>query len=121
MGSARCLFMHALQCSSGCLHALRLMQSLDRADVAGHCAGQKLHSPCFSAPRLKATPLLKALLLQAFVYGLHHSSKYWDAPDEYRPERWLAPAPSENGRQPALAGFESIPALKGASTQDYQL
>ena len=74
-----------------------------------------MHMPCFSRC------LLKALLWQAFVYGLHHSSKYWDAPDAYRPERWLAPAASGNGRQPALAGSELIAALKETSTQAYQL
>ena len=25
---------------------------------------------------------------------MHHSHKYWDAPDAFRPERWLAPAPA---------------------------
>ena len=105
--------MHALQYSSGCLHPLCLMQSPDRADVAGLCAGQRLHSPRFS------TPLLKALLRQAFVYGLHHSSKYWDAPDAYRPERWLAPAPSENGRQPALTGLGLIATLAGVDFRSF--
>ena len=45
----------------------------------------------------------KELTWQAFVYGLHHSSKYWDAPEAYRPERWLAPVPAVT-EQPAPAG-----------------
>ena len=32
--------------------------------------------------------------VQVFIYGMHHSHKYWDAPDAFRPERWLAPAPA---------------------------
>ncbi|KAK9833551.1 hypothetical protein WJX81_005391 [Elliptochloris bilobata] len=34
----------------------------------------------------------------AFVYGLQHSSKYWDAPEAFRPERWLTPAPASKAR-----------------------
>lgn len=31
---------------------------------------------------------------QVFIYGMHHSHKYWDEPDAFRPERWLAPTPA---------------------------
>ncbi len=27
-----------------------------------------------------------------FAYGVHHSPKYWDNPEEFRPERWLGDA-----------------------------
>ena len=27
-----------------------------------------------------------------FAYGVHHSPKYWDAPEEFRPERWMGDA-----------------------------
>ena len=30
---------------------------------------------------------------QVFIYGMHHSHKYWDQPEAFRPERWLEPMP----------------------------
>ncbi|KAK9826204.1 hypothetical protein WJX81_007511 [Elliptochloris bilobata] len=42
---------------------------------------------------------------EVFIYGLHHSSKYWDAPEEFRPERWLSPEPA-GGKKPAADGKE---------------
>ena len=41
--------------------------------------------------------------MQVFIYGLHHSRKYWDAPEEFRPERWLVPEPTA-GEKPSFPG-----------------
>lgn len=35
--------------------------------------------------------------MQVLIYGLHHSSKYWDEPEAFRPERWLVPEPAAKG------------------------
>lgn len=46
--------------------------------------------------------------MQVFIYGLHHSSKYWDAPEEFRPERWLSPAPAA-GQESSSPGTAPSP------------
>jgi len=54
------------------------------------------------------------------TYGLHHSRKYWDAPEAFRPERWLASAPANgHGPQPG-ASSPAAPgrAAEGGAAQD---
>ena len=41
----------------------------------------------------------RCFMLQVSIYGLHHSSKYWDAPDAFLPERWLEPAHASSEKQ----------------------
>ena len=55
--------------------------------------------------------------VQVFIYGLHHSSKYWDAPEEFRPERWLSPAPAAGGdsSRPGAAPCPTACATKQAT------
>ena len=28
-----------------------------------------------------------------FAYGAHHNPRFWEAPEEFRPERWMAGPP----------------------------
>jgi len=55
------------------------------------------------------------------TYGLHHSRKYWDAPEAFRPERWLASAPASGpGPQPDATSAPAAPgkAVAGGAAQD---
>ncbi|CAJ1952538.1 unnamed protein product [Cylindrotheca closterium] len=33
-----------------------------------------------------------------WIYGLHHNPKFWDRPNEFRPERWLDPQQKDPGQ-----------------------
>jgi cytochrome P450 len=40
-----------------------------------------------------------------FAYGVHHNPKYWEAPEEFRPERWMA----EGGKKRTPAPYTYLP------------
>jgi cytochrome P450 len=40
-----------------------------------------------------------------FAYGAHHNPKYWEAPEEFRPERWMA----EGGKKRTPAPYTYLP------------
>ncbi len=53
-----------------------------------------------------------------FSYGVHHSTKYWDAPEEFRPERWMGDAAKKRAKYTYLpfgAGKRSC--IGGAMSQ----
>src|SRR5258705_1383733 len=33
-----------------------------------------------------------------FAYGVHHSAKYWDEPEAFRPERWMGDAAKKRAK-----------------------
>ena len=45
-----------------------------------------------SDDRIGAQEIRKGDRVVMFAYGVHHSPKYWDNPEEFRPERWLGDA-----------------------------
>ncbi len=55
------------------------------------------------------------------TYGLHHSTKLWDEPEAFRPERWLSAAPEgADNTNPSKPGSAPSPTpaggAKGAGT-----
>jgi cytochrome P450 len=40
-----------------------------------------------------------------FAYGAHHNPKYWEAPEEFRPERWMA----DGGKKRTPAPYTYLP------------
>jgi cytochrome P450 len=53
-----------------------------------------------------------------FAYGLHHSPKYWEEPEEFRPERWMGDAAKKRAKYTYLpfgAGKRSC--IGGAMSQ----
>ena len=51
----------------------------------------------------------KGSRLQSFMYGMHHSEKYWDKPEEFVPERFIAGSPESKSVKPgALMPFGEV-------------
>lgn len=49
------------------------------------------------ADTIDGYPIPANALMLINIYGLHHSPKYWDAPDDFRPERFMHDAPIPKG------------------------
>ena len=37
---------------------------------------------------INGTPIPKDTMIVVYIYGVHHSEKYWEAPEQFRPERF---------------------------------
>ena len=55
----------------------------------------RLYPPAWITDRLaneddevKGIKIPKDKMVTPFIYGVHHSPKYWEAPEEFRPERF---------------------------------
>jgi cytochrome P450 len=73
----------------------------------------RLYPPIWMLIRVAATPdeidgkeIRVGDRIAMFAYGVHHNAKYWEAPEEFRPERWMA---GEGGKKRTPAPYTYLP------------